>query len=811
MEEMYLLNYPGVKKKILSGGNGPMPHFPPGTKLVFHFQTLLDNFERTVIDDSRKAKAKVPMEIFVGKMFKMEVWETLLTSMRIGEVAEFWCDAVVGDPFSYKRESWIMDKDEKMKEVPSLHLQGNALVRQGCFREAAKKYQEAVVLLRIVLSKEMPGDEDYIAVDRLITPLVLNYCQCMLELEEYYEVLEHTNCVKAYYKRAKAHAAVWNEKEAKRDFNMVANLDITLAPLVHKELKFLADRLKEKYWEEKEKYWNCLEQEEKQGKKEEDEEEEDDEGEEGKKGKKEEKEDGESTETKVKDEEESKDNSASSKEEVKHDKQDETGWKKAIEKDGTTITATVKDKAKVKDRTANQATMKDETASRRTESTPETQPETNQSALSVIEGMDWQQKLRHIMFLEKEGNFLLTEQKYSEATRKFKEALEYVDFIQNKMVCYKERREDWDSLEKVRVPITLNLSQCLLELRDYQEVVALNTKLLKKHRDNFKAVYQRARAHSALCNEEEARNDFQKVERLEPRFKPIVNQEMKRLGENLRNKHISDKKNYWEATEEKWGLNGTKTKARKVKKTVKFQEEKKGEEGSVQKEGETVKEGGSDGVREEKKPEGKGEEGSAKKAAIAEKEGGSRGVEKASGNRRESVEVERDGQAGVVNRAGDKETDMAQTNAGRDNVATERSGKDTAVERGKCHSTAAQEVTKGSTGNKGTNESTRSRAIQSQSTNRSPLATADLPNLQATEVLSEVAEEIVRLDTQMDRPNKGEAEESKMDEGSKTEGKRSDEQPCPSEGAIHTKSGVSTGNINQSFKSKSKRKHKKKK
>lgn len=60
---------------------------------MFHFQTLLDNFERTVIDDSRLAKR--PAEIFVGKMFKMEVWETLLTSMRVGEVAEFWCDAVV--------------------------------------------------------------------------------------------------------------------------------------------------------------------------------------------------------------------------------------------------------------------------------------------------------------------------------------------------------------------------------------------------------------------------------------------------------------------------------------------------------------------------------------------------------------------------------------------------------------------------------------------------------------------------------------------------------------------------------------------
>lgn len=39
--------------------------------------------------------ASRPAEIFVGKMFKMEVWETLLTSMRIGEVSEFWCDATV--------------------------------------------------------------------------------------------------------------------------------------------------------------------------------------------------------------------------------------------------------------------------------------------------------------------------------------------------------------------------------------------------------------------------------------------------------------------------------------------------------------------------------------------------------------------------------------------------------------------------------------------------------------------------------------------------------------------------------------------
>lgn len=41
--------------------------------------------------------------------------------------------------------------------------------------------------------QEMPGDIDYINLGRMIIPLELNYCQCMLELEEYYEVIEHTD------------------------------------------------------------------------------------------------------------------------------------------------------------------------------------------------------------------------------------------------------------------------------------------------------------------------------------------------------------------------------------------------------------------------------------------------------------------------------------------------------------------------------------------------------------------------------------------------------------------------------------------
>lgn len=64
-----------------------------GDQVTFHFRTMKCDDERTVIDDSKQVGQ--PMNIIIGNMFKLEVWETLLTSMRLGEVAEFWCDTIV--------------------------------------------------------------------------------------------------------------------------------------------------------------------------------------------------------------------------------------------------------------------------------------------------------------------------------------------------------------------------------------------------------------------------------------------------------------------------------------------------------------------------------------------------------------------------------------------------------------------------------------------------------------------------------------------------------------------------------------------
>uniref|UniRef100_A0A8D0WBT3 Aryl hydrocarbon receptor interacting protein like 1 n=1 Tax=Sus scrofa TaxID=9823 RepID=A0A8D0WBT3_PIG len=254
MDAALLLNVEGVKKTILHGGTGELPNFITGARVTFHFRTMKCDEERTVIDDSKQAGH--PMHIIVGNMFKLEVWETLLASMRVNEVAEFWCDTIhtgvypmlsrslrqvaegkdptewhvhtcglanmfayhtlgyedldelqkepqplifviellqVEAPSQYQRETWNLSNDEKMQAVPILHGEGNRLFKLGRYEEASTKYQEAIVCLRNLQTKEKPWEVQWLKLEKMINTLILNYCQCLLKKEEYYEVLEHTS------------------------------------------------------------------------------------------------------------------------------------------------------------------------------------------------------------------------------------------------------------------------------------------------------------------------------------------------------------------------------------------------------------------------------------------------------------------------------------------------------------------------------------------------------------------------------------------------------------------------------------------
>ncbi|XP_067119152.1 AH receptor-interacting protein-like [Centruroides vittatus] len=306
----------GVNKIVLSPGKH-LPDFYNGSKATFHFKTSKP--DGTVIDDSKCLKK--PMELIFGKQFKMPIWEECLKSMRIGEIAQFdieknFVDAYplvsksyrqfagvwkgdtgshccgftgmkeglghpdlddimkkptdlsfifelisVNAPGDYEKESWAMDPEEKLQSVPLLQEQGNKFYRQKKYKEASEKYAEALNRLEQLLLREKPGEEEWLELEKLKIPLLLNFSQCKLVEKDYYPVIEHTTTVlkkeednvKALFRRAKAHVGAWNPEEARADFRRVAELDPSLSNVIKNELKLLDQAEKKKNQEDKAK------------------------------------------------------------------------------------------------------------------------------------------------------------------------------------------------------------------------------------------------------------------------------------------------------------------------------------------------------------------------------------------------------------------------------------------------------------------------------------------------------------------------------------------------------------------------------
>ncbi|XP_049637191.1 AH receptor-interacting protein isoform X2 [Suncus etruscus] len=246
----------GIQKRVIQEGQGELPGYQDGTKATFHYRTLHSDQEDAVLDDSRTCGK--PMELIIGKKFKLPVWETIVRTMREGEIARFHCDVKhvilyplvakslrniaagkdpmegqrhccgvaqmhehtslghadldalqqdpqplvfdiemlkVESPGTYQQDPWAMNDEEKVKAVPLIHQEGNRLYREGRVQEAASKYYDAIACLKNLQMKEQPGSPDWIQLDQQITPLLLNYCQCKLVAQEYYEVLDHCSTI----------------------------------------------------------------------------------------------------------------------------------------------------------------------------------------------------------------------------------------------------------------------------------------------------------------------------------------------------------------------------------------------------------------------------------------------------------------------------------------------------------------------------------------------------------------------------------------------------------------------------------------
>lgn len=244
-----------VNKTVKYPGKGEMPRFEKGAKCTFHFTTRRLSTDVTdpdaVIDDSRKLGR--PMELLVGKEFKLPIWEQCIKSMKVGEVSEFrihrslldsyvlvsqsyrsfagvgkphrrrCCGLMaeedcstghpdldklakeqpdlvctfellrVQEPGEYEKDPWAMTAEEKLEAIPALKERGNELFKQGDYNGAIEKYKEALDHVENLMLREKPGDEEWKELDKLKVPLLLNYSQCKLYEGDYYEVIRRTS------------------------------------------------------------------------------------------------------------------------------------------------------------------------------------------------------------------------------------------------------------------------------------------------------------------------------------------------------------------------------------------------------------------------------------------------------------------------------------------------------------------------------------------------------------------------------------------------------------------------------------------
>ena len=162
-------------------------------------------------------------------------------------------------PGKYKMDHWAMSDGDKASAIPKLKEEGNKLYEEGDYAKASECYFEALCYVEEQLMRERRDSMMWKHhIDKKV-PLLLNYAQCKLLLKEYTETIRQCSTVieyqpdnvKAYFRRGKAYAAVWDVKEAKADLGKAVELDPTLAKTVDKEIKALMERVKEKDAEEK--------------------------------------------------------------------------------------------------------------------------------------------------------------------------------------------------------------------------------------------------------------------------------------------------------------------------------------------------------------------------------------------------------------------------------------------------------------------------------------------------------------------------------------------------------------------------------
>lgn len=254
---------PVLEEFIKTMREGEVSHFTAIKPLVYNYPVVSQAYRKYVEEEKSGKSKEVRRSHCCGMNAKKQFdFEDLNELFQHPTDLEFVIELLkIEHPESHEKEVWQMDQEEKLSGIPRLREEGNQLYKQGLYQEASMKYGKALTMLEQLIIQEKPGDEEWKVLDDMKIPLLSNYSQCQLLMKEYYKVIEHCsevikrdpNNVKSYFRRGKAHAAVWNVTEARQDFETTKNLDPSLGSLVTKELQTLETMVKAKDSEIKEK------------------------------------------------------------------------------------------------------------------------------------------------------------------------------------------------------------------------------------------------------------------------------------------------------------------------------------------------------------------------------------------------------------------------------------------------------------------------------------------------------------------------------------------------------------------------------
>ena len=179
------------------------------------------------------------------------------------EIFEFTFELVdIVPPKGYTKDIWQMSDEEKFQMLPSYREDGNKYFTECDYEKAVSSYSKGLTIIESLMLKERPQDNDWLKLEDMKKPFLLNLAQAKLNQGEYYECIKLTDEVlkrdptntKALFRRATAQKAVWNLNDARDDFKKCLEQDRNMAATIGKclqELKALED-IKNK--EERERY-----------------------------------------------------------------------------------------------------------------------------------------------------------------------------------------------------------------------------------------------------------------------------------------------------------------------------------------------------------------------------------------------------------------------------------------------------------------------------------------------------------------------------------------------------------------------------